>query len=130
MSVASTIAQLAGAVGFGAIVTSGIAYIRDRRKEQINADEAEASLPAKVRITDIGSLQAELVLLQGIIDTQANQITRESKKLEDALTREEKLRARVFELEDQVQKLKINLSETQQQCERIEKELLKIRQEG
>lgn len=118
-----TIISLAGAVGLSSLAQAALQWRKERRSINAKDSLAERTLESQVDVSDVGALQAKLVFMQQIIESQAKHRDMMDRELTEALEREHKLRQEVFELQLAVQSLKLQASQMQERCESLEKRI-------
>jgi hypothetical protein len=120
---AGTIVSVTGALGLSEILRQGVQWLKERRGINVKDTLAERTLGAQVDVSDVNALQAKLVFMQSIIESQAKYRDMIDKELTEALEREHKLRTECFELQMAVQSLKMQASQMQERCESLERRI-------
>lgn len=120
---AETVVTVAGALGLGEILRQGIQWLKERRGINVKDTLAERTLGSQIDVLDVNALQAKLIFMQQIIESQAKYRDSQDKELTEALEREHKLRQEVFELQLAVQNLKIQATQMQERCESLERRI-------
>lgn len=104
-----TIVTSAGLTG----VLSGIVtYIKDRKKDAATA-----------KLTDVQALQQQVSLMESVtrfLRAENERLQADYQKSEDA---RRALRQQMIDLEDELQKVKRNAAQTQEQCESLSRQL-------
>lgn len=103
----AVIGQVLTAAGGGVAVKTVFDFFKDRRKARSQAKVAEGTESAQVALGNVGALQANQVYLQSIIDSMARREADMEKDLAAEKKENDRLRRRTFDLEDEVQRLKI-----------------------
>jgi predicted nuclease with TOPRIM domain len=122
----SQIGQLLVAVVGGGFLVEVLKYFKDRRLNQSRLKIEEGQVESKIAITNLASLQATQVYLQSIIDNQGKHIDGLQEDLDKEQTANRKLRTRVFELESEVQELKMQSRAMTHRCESLEMRIAEI----
>ncbi len=127
------IGQLAGVLGGLAGVAALLGWWSDRRKKaaeaaRLNAEAevAEQSVAANVNLSNVASLQAQLVYLEKIIENIGKHNDKLQSEIEAAEERERKWVARVRELEEEVAQVRKNAAVLQEQCDKLERKLTEM----
>lgn len=106
------LAAIIGSAGATGALSGLIAYFKDRKKDAATA-----------KLTDVKALQQQVALMEQV--TQF--LRKENEKLQADYNQSERVRRdtreQVFSLEDELQKVKRNAAQTQQQCELLSKQL-------
>lgn len=100
--------------GGGAVVN----YFKDRKKDA-----------ATTNLTDMQTLQAKLAYIEKVAEFQQNHINDLHKEIEAERDSKNKMRQRVSELEQEVDKLKRSAAETQAQCDAMSVQLRQFMQQ-
>lgn len=95
-------------LGGGAIVN----YFKDRKKDTATAN-----------LTDMQTLQSKLTYLEQVAVFQKNHIADLHREIEAERESKNKMRARVSELEEEVDKLKRSAADTQAKCVELSERL-------
>lgn len=107
----AVIGQVLTAAGGGVAIKTVFDFVKDRRKLKSQAKVQEGTESAQVAIGNVGALQANQAYLQSIIDSMARRETEQENDLAAEKAENTRLRRRTFELEDEVQRLKIQAQE-------------------
>ncbi len=96
------------AFGVGAILTSLITLIKERKKDK-----------AAVELSDIQTLQQKLAYVEHVYEFQKKHNITLQEDLDTAVEKARALRKRVSELEEELDAIKRKAAETQAQCEEL-----------
>ncbi len=118
MSEAIVIAAIT-AVCSGGLGAAIVAYFKDRKKDN-----------AAAKLTDVEALQKQVLLLTTIVEF----LRRENSQLQnDYVTSEDKnrkMRMHISELEEELQRVKLTVARTQEQCDHLSSRLKKLANGG
>ena len=105
MSTAALIGQWVFGVGGVAMVGAAATYFKDRKMSQANAQVAEGTVRANIRVGNVSALQAHLTYVERIIDNihkdnvrLSDEHARQQKQIDEAETREQRYLRRIREL--------------------------------
>ncbi len=107
------------ALATGGAVTALVSWLKDRKK-----DTATAAL------TDMQTLQAKLAYVEQVANFQKTHIEDLHKELAQERESKQKMRGRVTELEEEVDKLKRQAADTKDQCDRMSLQLRAFMQDS
>lgn len=133
----TVIGQLLSAAGGGVVIKAAFDFVKDRRKLKSQAKVQEGTESAQVAIGNVGALQANQAYLQSIIDTMAKREAEQERDLAAEKAENTRLRRRTFELEDEVQRLKIQAQQMgyqaqimQEKCDTLTQRISEIGGQG
>lgn len=113
----AVIGQVLTAAGGGVAIKTVFDFIQDRRKARSQAKVAEGTESAQVALGNVGALQANQVYLQSIINTMAEREAEQERDLAAEKKENTRLRRRTFDLEDEVQRLKLHAQQMSYQAQ-------------
>jgi chromosome segregation ATPase len=105
-------------VGAGGIGTAIITYLKDRKKDDAQAD-----------LTTVEGLQKQFVVLTDTVAFLRSENTRLRADYDASETARRVMRTRVIDLEDEIAQVRQTLRRTQDQCESLAVQLQEIRGE-
>lgn len=109
----STIAAVLGAVGVGGAVQAGIGYLKDRKKNDSDAERTDVDTKLAYLNTVIERLDGEAKRSLSERDRLAGELTTEQQRSSD-------LRKRVRELEDEIDGVRRAARDTQNRCDDLQ----------
>ncbi len=106
------IATIIASLGFGAVVQAVIGYFKDRKK-----------ISAEVKITDIEGLQGKLKYLEQVIEVLDKYNGRLREELDETQVRERGRVSRIRELEDELERVRVQVLDTKRRCDMLTEQL-------
>ncbi len=103
----------------GGLATAIVSYMKDRKKDNATA-----------KLTDVEALQKQLVLLTSVTDFVRKENAQLQLDYEALQNRYSAQRARLAELEEELQRVKRSAASTQEQCEELSAKLRSMMGEG
>jgi chromosome segregation ATPase len=109
---ADVVAAVVSSAGLTGIISGVVSYFKDRKKDAATA-----------KLTDVQALQQQVSLMESVtrfLRAENERLQTDYQKSEEA---RRLLRQRMIDLEDELQKVKRNATQTQEQCESLSRQL-------